>query len=304
MMKSVGLIAASLLVFSQTALIASTNPGSAPADNQGVPSQARLKAATPALAANYRKLPLGIEASQAQLGNHTAAAPPKVWADTTDSSSTSVPFSEAIISGYAGNGYNAGTGLGGYSGDGGPATSAELSGPTGIAFDANEDLYIADTANQVVRRVDGTTGIITTFAGGGIIDQTCSYTPGPLCGEGGPAGSAYIPSPFAVVCDATGNLYIADTILDVVLRVDLKTDIISTIAGTGSSGYSGDGGPATSAQLHGPRGLALDEGGNLYIADTFNSAIREVSAGTGVITTVPVAAAEVFPPSLFHLGSA
>jgi sugar lactone lactonase YvrE len=158
----------------------------------------------------------------------------------------------------------------GFSGDGGPATNAQLTSPSGVAVDAAGNLYIADDGNDRVRRVS-VSGTITTLAGGSVQD-------------GGPAVSANLDSPFGVAVDAAGNLYIADTSNNRVRRVSVS-GVITTVAGTGSPGFSGDGGPATNAQLASPSGVAVDAAGNLYIADNGNSRVRRVSV-SGVITTV------------------
>ena len=156
----------------------------------------------------------------------------------------------------------AGNGNGGYSGDGGPATSAQLSDPSGMAVDAAGNLYIADANNGRIRRVTPS-GIITTVAGGGTAGL----------GDDGPATSAQLFGPSGVAVDAAGNLYIADTAHSRVRKVS-PGGIITTVAGTGSYGYSGDGGAATSAQLASPSGLAVDSTGNIYVADSGGNAIR------------------------------
>ncbi len=168
----------------------------------------------------------------------------------------------------------AGTGTLGYSGDGGAATAANLSLPYGVAVDAAGNLYIADTFNNRVRRVD-TTGVITTVAGVG----TLGYS-----GDGGAATAAQLHYPRGVAVDGLGNVYIADTYNYCVRRVDTM-GIITTIAGTGTSGYNGDGIAATTAELYTPTGVAIDGLGNLYIADSQNNRIRRVDTA-GVITTV------------------
>jgi sugar lactone lactonase YvrE len=169
----------------------------------------------------------------------------------------------------------AGNGAFGFSGDGGPATSAELDQPGGVAVDAMGNLYIADTVNYRVRRVS-VSGVISTVAGNGR---------GGYSGDGGPANSAELDKPGNVAVDATGNLYIADYNNGRIRKVNAGA-IISTVAGKGTAaGYSGDGGPATSAQLNEPRNVAVDATGNLYIADTGNDRIRKVTAG-GTISTV------------------
>jgi uncharacterized protein (TIGR03437 family) len=168
----------------------------------------------------------------------------------------------------------AGTGASGYSGDGGQATSAQLSIPWGIAVDASGNLYIADEINNRIRMV-AADGTITTIAGNG----TSGYT-----GDGSAATSAELNYPAAVAVDGSGNVYIADTANHVV-RKRAAGGTIANLAGTNVAGYAGDGAAATSAQLNLPLGVALDTAGNLYIADTLNSMVRKVATG-GTITTV------------------
>ena len=162
-----------------------------------------------------------------------------------------------------------------YGGDGGPATEALLNFPTAVAVDAQGHLYIADTMNHRVRRVDAQTGIITTIAGTGQAR---------FSGDGGPADRAALNEPAAVAVDAQRQLYIADQSNNRVRAVDLKTGIIRTVAGMGSAAYDGDGKPAVESSLAGPSGLAV-AAGTLYIADTFNSRIRSVDFVTGMIAT-------------------
>ena len=168
----------------------------------------------------------------------------------------------------------AGTGRGGFGGDGGPATEAQLYAPRGVAVDSAGNLYIADSLNERIRKVDADTGTITNFAG-----RTFS-------GDGGPASQAHIFEPDGVAVDSAGNLYVADTKNHRIRRVNATTGTITTIAGTGESGFSQDGGPATQAQLYYPEGVAVDGTGNIYIADTNNRRIRKVDAATGTITTI------------------
>ena len=168
----------------------------------------------------------------------------------------------------------AGIGESGYSGDGGPAIAAELNGPSGLALDVSGNLYIADTSNYRIRRVDGT-GTITTIAGIGESDYS---------GDGGPAVLARLYDPAGVTVDGEGNLYIADSGNHSIRRVD-GAGTITTVAGTGTRGNGGDGGPAIEAQLSSPKGVAVDSGGNLYIADTFNHQVRRVDP-QGIISTV------------------
>jgi sugar lactone lactonase YvrE len=168
----------------------------------------------------------------------------------------------------------AGNGTPGFSGDNGPATSAQLNTAAtslSIAVDAADNLYIADSGNQRIRRVSN--GVITTVAGNG--------TPG-FSGDNGPATSARLSSPLSAAVDSAGNLYIADSGNSRIRKV--SNGVITTVAGNGTFGFSGDNGPATSAQLSDIRGIAVDPAGNLYIADSGNSRIRKVS--NGVITTV------------------
>jgi uncharacterized protein (TIGR03437 family) len=166
----------------------------------------------------------------------------------------------------------AGNGTAGSSGDGGAATAAELSGPQGLALDSAGNLYIADTGNSKVREVSG--GTITTVAGSG----TAGYA-----GDGAAAASAQLSSPVGLAFDGKGNLYIADTDNNAVRKVAGGT--ISTVAGTGQQGYTGDGGRATSARLNYPEGVAVDAAGDLYITDTLNYVVRMVSPA-GAIKTV------------------
>ena len=165
----------------------------------------------------------------------------------------------------------AGTGDSGFSGDGGPAVQARIIHSRGVAVDGAGNLYIADTFNDRIRRVD-VSGIIATIAGGG------------SGGDGGPAVEARLNSPNGVALDRVGNLYIADTISHRIRRVD-ASGTITTVAGTGTSGYSGDGGPAVEAQLNCPSDVAVDRSGNLYIADRANARIRRVDS-SGNIQTV------------------
>ncbi|MHB8259182.1 MAG: NHL domain-containing protein [Bacteroidia bacterium] len=173
-----------------------------------------------------------------------------------------------IISTFAGS-------ISGFSGDGGQATSAELNIPTSIAFDAAGNVYIADGVNNRIRVVN-TAGIITTFAGGG------TYTVAPW-GDGGDATAAVLYGPSGVASDATGNLYIADQGHMRIRKVN-TAGIISTFAGNGAGGFSGDGAQATAAKLNQPTGVTFDAAGNLYISDYVNNRIRMVNTA-GIITT-------------------
>jgi len=156
----------------------------------------------------------------------------------------------------------------------GPATNATLSGPSSVAVDASGNLFIADTGHNLIRKADSN-GIIATVAGGGT-NSAVNYN--------GPAANASLDSPFGVAVDASGNLFISDTWHYVIRKVDTN-GLISTVAGNGAQGYSGDHGPATNASLFRPSGVALDTLGNLFIADTVNNVIRKVDTN-GIITTV------------------
>lgn len=238
--------------------------------------------------------------------------------------------SQGIITTFAGNGAQ------GFSGDGGPATQAALNLPTGVCTDAAGNLYIDDTGNFRVRKVD-TSGNITTVAGNGIEASTGDGGPatqasmyiaircvvdasgnlyvtdqsgqkirminpsgiistfagtglnagphslGAYSGDGGPATAAELNNPTAITVDSSGNIYFSDQYNQRIRKVD-KNGIITTIAGNGNAGYSGDGGPATAAMLNYPGGLIVDQNGDLYFADPNNNRVRKISNGT--ITTV------------------
>jgi hypothetical protein len=165
----------------------------------------------------------------------------------------------------------AGTGVLGYSGDNGVAASATLANPSAVAYDAGGNLYLADAQNHVVREVLKS-GQITTIAGTGLEGYG---------GDNGVATSAYLDTPMGVAVDSSGNLYIADSHNQRIRKV--SGGIITTIAGTGAAGYSGDGGAATAAQLSLPSAVTIDSNGNLYIADTNNQRIRKIT-GTAITT--------------------
>ena len=167
----------------------------------------------------------------------------------------------------------AGTGVRGYSGDGGKAVEARLNYPASVEVDTSGNLYITDSSNERIRKVD-TSGIITTVAGNG--EEGYS-------GDGGPAVEARLESPSGIAVDGAGNLYIADPSTHRIRKVD-TSGTITTVAGTGSLGYSGDGGPATGARLYQPGDVAVDSSGNLYISDGLNHRIRKVDT-SGIITT-------------------
>jgi DNA-binding CsgD family transcriptional regulator/sugar lactone lactonase YvrE len=176
----------------------------------------------------------------------------KVWRRTPD----------GTLSVYAGTGERA------FGGDSGAATGAKLDAPTRLALDASGNLYIADTGNNRIRRVDAASGVITTIAGS---SDTYGYA-----GDGKPADLAQLSLPFGVAVASNGDIYIADTGNNRVRRVDSKTRIITTIAGTGNAGFAGDGAAALGAELFGPRSVEIDSAGNLYIVDMGNHRIRMI----------------------------
>lgn len=168
----------------------------------------------------------------------------------------------------------AGTGLSGYSGDGGPAALAELNYPWGLAIDAAGNLYVADQSNNCIRKIN-TSGIITTIAGNG----TAGFS-----GDGGLATLAEINQSSSVAVDIAGNIYISEMVDNRIRKIN-TSGIINTIAGNGIAGFSGDGGAAISAQLHYPVGLHIDNSGNLYVNDYLNYRIRKINSA-GIISTV------------------
>ena len=171
----------------------------------------------------------------------------------------------------------AGNGTPGYSGNGDPATNATLNAPEYVAVDRAGNIFIAEIGNNIVRKIAASTGIIMTVAGNGSAG---------FSGDGGPATSAELATPAAVALDAAGNLYIADHDNNRVRKVDATTGTITTVAGNGTAGYSGDGGAATNAKLNFPVGIALDSAGDIFITDNVDNTVREISATTGIITTV------------------
>jgi sugar lactone lactonase YvrE len=176
-----------------------------------------------------------------------------------------------IISTYAGNGSYYDEGV-----DGVPATQTAVGFPLDVAFDPQGNLFILDEGNEKIKRVDANTGILTVYAGGG--------NPAGGNNEGLPATSAKLTQPIGIGFDPTGNLYIADDLADKVWRVDATTHVITTFAGNGQVGLSGDGGPATAAMLNYPVAVDADAAGNVYISDLFNNVIRKV-ASNGTIST-------------------
>ena len=212
----------------------------------------------------------------------------------------------------------AGTGSEGYSGDGGAATSAQLNKPSGVVLDSSGNVYIADYFNNRIRKIDVSTNLISTIASGfnlprevdldssgnvyiadenndrirminvstGIISTIAGTGSQGYNGDGVAATKTFLWRPTGVTLDSSGNVYIADYYNHRIRMIDVSTGYISTIAGTHSGGYSGDGGAATSAALFYPTGVALDSSGNVYIADFSNNRIRMIDAITGYISTI------------------
>ena len=193
------------------------------------------------------------------------------FADNGNNAIRRVDAFTGLISTVAGS-----LGTHGYTGDGAAATSATLNGPNGICFDSAGNLYIADTGNNVVRMVSAATGFISTVAGTGV----ASYT-----GDGTRAINATLNQPWGVTVSSTGVMVIADQANNAIRQVN-AAGVISTVAGNGSAGISGDSEPAIDAQLNIPSSVAIDVAGNLYIADTGNNRVRKVNASTGIITTI------------------
>jgi sugar lactone lactonase YvrE len=169
----------------------------------------------------------------------------------------------------------AGNGAAGASGDGGAASAAQVNDPTGLCRVANGTILFCDTANHRVRSI-APGGTITTLAGNG----TKGYS-----GDGGPATGAQLNEPYEVRVDQAGNIFFVERLNHVVRRIDGRSGVITTVAGNGKPGFSGDGGPATQASLKEPHSIQFDAAGNLYICDTLNHRIRKVDAQTRIITT-------------------
>ncbi|MBL0212877.1 MAG: hypothetical protein IPQ07_03265 [Myxococcales bacterium] len=179
-----------------------------------------------------------------------------------------------------------GDGTAGYNGDGEDNTSADLNGPIGLEMDGANFIYVADTGNDIIRKT-----LLTGYTPNPI--ATVVGTPGVSSnsGDGGPAISAQLTSPFGVRVDPAGNIYISDDKDHAVRVVNAATGNISTIVGTGTAGYSGDGGPAAAAELNGPSNIWLDNAtGDLYIADTRNGVIRKVDVFDAPSLTFPTTA--------------
>lgn len=192
------------------------------------------------------------------------------FADCWNDRVRKVDASTGIITTIAGNG------IGGYSGDGGPATSAQINHPMDVTVDGSGNVYFVDGLNVRVRKINTSTGVITTVAGNG--------NAGCCSGDGIQATSSTL-APVGVAIDIAGNLYITDGLNNRIRKVNVSTGIINTVAGNSISGFSGDGGIATSAQLNSPDGIAIDASSNIFIADESNNRIRKVQSPNAPISS-------------------
>ena len=170
----------------------------------------------------------------------------------------------------------AGTGQSGATGDGGPAVEARVGNPYGLTLGPDGALYVCEIDTDRVRRIDMRDGSISTMAGTGEVGYA---------GDGGPARDAKLNDPYEIRFDGEGDMYFVEMLNAVVRKVDMRTGTISTVAGTGERGFSGDGGPAARAQFNRPHSIALDGKGSLYVADIGNHRIRRIDLATGIVTT-------------------
>ena len=197
-------------------------------------------------------------------------------ADGGNSRIRKITVATGIVTSIAGSGPSGLSG-GGDSGDGGPATNARINGPTGLCLDKSGNIYLADWGNNKIKKIDAATGIIATVAGNG----SAVYP-----GDGLQATNVGISGPIQVFVDNFGDMFICDEYNHAVRRVSATTNIINTIAGNGAAGFSGDGGPATNAELYLPVGVFVDKQQDIFIAEWGNGTIRKIAALTGIIATV------------------
>jgi len=191
--------------------------------------------------------------------------------DMTNHAVRKVDMKTGVITTFAGNGKP------GYSGDGGPAKEAQLKQPHSIQFDSAGDLFICDIGNDVIRKVNMKTGLITTFAGTG----KAGPTP-----DGSPIAGTPLNGPRSIDFDAQGNLWLATRSGNQVFKFDLKAGIIHHVAGTGKKGFTGHGGPAKDATLSGPKGIAVAPDGNVYLADTESHSVRMIDVKKGTLELI------------------
>lgn len=191
--------------------------------------------------------------------------------DMSNNAVRKVDMKTGVISTFAG------TGQPGYSGDGGAANQAQFKQPHSIQFGPDGDLYVCDIGNHAVRKVDMKTGLISTFAGTGVAGATP---------DGAPISGTPLRGPRSLDFDRAGNMWLATREGNQVFKFDLKAGVIYHIAGTGKSGFTGNGGPAKEATLKGPKGIAIDSKGNVWLADTESHTVRMVDAATGKLELV------------------
>jgi uncharacterized protein (TIGR03437 family) len=192
-------------------------------------------------------------------------------ADTADNIIRQVT-TDGIIHTYAGDSYP------GFHGDSGNPINAEFYGPQDVAVDGSGNIYVADTQNVRIRQINPSKGVITTYAGGGTTSTVNTQKGVEANGDKGVASSAIVQAPFALAIDSSGNLYFAQNTDSTIRKVDTK-GVITTIAGTGTPGFGGDGSSATGAQMNFPTGIAVDGSGNLYVADSLNLRVRKIAGG-------------------------
>lgn len=190
-------------------------------------------------------------------------------ADTGNNAIRRIDARTGIVTTIAG-----GPGRRGYAGDGGPAATADFRGPHSLQFDPAGHLYLCDVGNHVVRRIDRTTRLVTTIAGIG--------RPGPTP-DGAPLAGTPLDNPRSLDVDRDGNLWLVTREGNQMFRLDLQAGFIRHVAGTGASGFTGHGGPAKAATLSGPKGIALDAEGNVWLADTESHSVRLIDRHTGTI---------------------